>query len=78
MLHSFLAEMRKQKLEPWLDHEGYIHLDYRPEEAYFNHLKANKLYTIQTPSKSLRLRRLLALSCKRWSTRQPDKIVLTG
>jgi hypothetical protein len=43
---SFLADMRKHNLEPWLDDEGWIHIAYQPDEQYFAYLKANKTYAL--------------------------------
>jgi hypothetical protein len=43
---SFLADMRQRELEPWLDHEGFIHIAYQPDTNYFAYLKANKAHAL--------------------------------
>lgn len=45
-MFSFLVDMRRRGLNPWLDDEGYIRLAYRPDEAYFDWLKANKHHAL--------------------------------
>lgn len=41
-MYSILKDMRQRGLDPWLDGEGYIHISYMPDSAYFAYLKQNK------------------------------------